>query len=248
MMVWSREKLTSLPPARPMLKSVFYSDVRRHRTTAWPVRPGKFGWTKPTVEIESKSPSISKARVCSVFIHAGCQATSTLMTKRLSPRTRQWPEYAIILLKRAALSASFCGGWRSRTVSMTMKRPSAVRIRKPKGSGPYISMLSPVSVSSNFTEVSFHVPTSELRVFIGAAIGLLTTLEHSLKGSAFCAANGSHCNQETTLVECSVRGCPVSQGGQHEARPPTSGNCPGKKAVRWTERWSQQPVPVLAPS
>src|SRR5262249_10743172 len=23
-----------------------YSDVRRHRPTAWPVRPGKFGWTK----------------------------------------------------------------------------------------------------------------------------------------------------------------------------------------------------------
>ena len=30
----------------------------------------------PTVEIECKSPSISKARVCSVFIHAGCQAIS----------------------------------------------------------------------------------------------------------------------------------------------------------------------------
>src|SRR5262245_30715171 len=69
-----------------------YSDIRRDRTTAWPVRPGKFGWTMPTVEIESKSPSISKARVCSVFIHAGCQATSTLVTKRLSSRTRQWPE------------------------------------------------------------------------------------------------------------------------------------------------------------
>ena len=53
-----------------------YSDIRRHRTTAWPARPGKFGWTMPTVEIECKSPSISKARVCSVFIHAGCQAIS----------------------------------------------------------------------------------------------------------------------------------------------------------------------------
>src|SRR5262249_61937093 len=100
----------------------------------------------PTVEAESKSLSISKARVCSVFIHAGCQATSTSVTKRLSSRTRQWPEYANMLLKRAALSTSFCGGWGGGRVFVYIKHPSARTKKKTKQSGPLTSNVSTPAV------------------------------------------------------------------------------------------------------